>query len=146
MFSFSNNSTKAYSIGSKAFFLLLGLYFQIVPFSKEKMSRPGKNLAKFEVNYRHSETKSPNTISYTALANYVAFKELDSSLQFATAVTMYGLKLRESIFFPEVSWDIIKQIAMTAHSPNNYLHTEFIELVEKSKLIYTDKRKKRKKN
>lgn len=122
------------------------IVFEIVPVSKERLSVPGKDFAKFEINYHLSKNKSPKIISYSCPANYVPFGKLDSSLKFATAVTMYGLKLRESIFFPDISWDMIREIAIASKSPNSFLEEEFIELVQKSKIIYTDKRRRRRRN
>lgn len=122
------------------------IVFEIIPVSKELLSRPEKDFAHFKVNYHLSKNKDPHTISTTFPTNYVPFDKLDSSLKFATAVTMFGLKLRESIFFPEVSWDTIREIAISSKSPKNYLENEFVELVQKSKNIYTDKRKRKKRN
>ena len=122
------------------------IVFEIVPVSKDHLSLPGKDFAKFKINYNDTETKKPKNLNYSCTANFTPFNQLDPSLRFATAVTMYGLKLRESIFFPDISWDLIRDIATTAQTPGNYLEQGFIELVEKSKIIYTDKRRKKKKN
>ena len=120
------------------------IVFEIVPVSKSLLSKQKKDFAQLKVNYRNSDDKMQHSLSYSCPGNFVSFDHLDKSLQFATAVTMFGLKLRESKFFPDVSWDAIKTIAASAISPNNYLESEFIELVEKSNKVYTDKRKKKK--
>ena len=121
------------------------IVFEIVPVSKSLLSKQKNDFAHLKVNYRNSDDKMQHSISYSCPGNFVSFDHLDKSLQFATAVTMFGLKLRESKFFPDASWDSIKAIAASALSPNNYLESEFIELVEKSNKVYTEKRKKKKK-
>jgi hypothetical protein len=60
-------------------------------------------------------------------------------------VAMFGLKLRESKYFPEVEWDTIKNIAVPALTPGNYLENEFAGLIDKCKTIYYEKKKKKKK-
>ena len=122
------------------------IVFEIVPVSKEVLKKQKKDFAHLEINYRRPDDKTPHTISYNFPGNYVPFNQLIKSLQFATAVTMYGLKLRESKFFPDESWDSIREIAESSLSPNNYIESQFIVLVEKSNKIYLEKRKKRKKN
>lgn len=121
------------------------IVFEIVPVSKILLREQKKDFAHLIVNYRDSDDKMQDSISYNCPGNYVPFDQLNKPLQFATAVTMYGLKLRESRFFPDASWDSIKEIATSALSPDTYLESEFIELVEKSNKIYTEKRKRRKK-
>ncbi len=121
------------------------IVFEIVPYSKELLKKEKKDIAHMEINYRKPENKMPYIITYNFPANYIPFLQMMKPLQFATAVTMYGLKLRESKFFPDVSWDSIREIAVSSLSPANYLESQFIQLIEKSTKIYTEKRKKKKK-
>ena len=56
---------------------------------------------------------------------------------------MFGLKLKESKYFPaEIDWNFIKKIATGGLSPDNFFETEFIESVVKAQRIYTEKKKK----
>ena len=121
------------------------IVFEIVPVSKNLLKEQKRDFAHLKINYRNSDNKLQDSISYKCPGNFVPFDQLIKPLQFATAVTMYGLKLRESKYFPDASWDSIKEIATSALSPDNYVESEFIELVEKSNKIYTEKRKKKKK-
>lgn len=120
------------------------IVFEIVPVSKESLQKERREFAHLKINYRKPEDNVEYTISSNFPGNYVPFDSLGKPLQFATAVTMYGLKLRESKFFPDVSWDSIKEIAVSSLSTNNYVESQFIDLIEKSTKIYTDKRKKKK--
>ena len=77
-------------------------------------------------------------------ANYVEFKNLDKPLQFATAVVMFALKLKQSKHIKDVDWDDITSIATASYDAQSYLQTDFLSLVEKAKKIYSQKKKKKK--
>ncbi|MEO6681215.1 MAG: von Willebrand factor type A domain-containing protein [Ginsengibacter sp.] len=121
------------------------IVFEIIPVSKENLKKSKKDFALLKVNYRLPEIKTQQSSMYSCPGNYLPFDSINNSLRFATAVMMYGLKLRESKFFPDESWEKIQNIANAALSPGNYLQEEFIKLVEKSQKIYSEKQKKRKK-
>ncbi len=55
---------------------------------------------------------------------------------------MFGLKLRESQYIPDIDWNDIKDIAASSAIPGNYLENEFIGLVDKCKVLYYEKKKK----
>jgi hypothetical protein len=57
---------------------------------------------------------------------------------------MFGLKLRESKYFPaDMEWNTIKDIAVASLTPDNFLEKEFIGLVDKAKDIYKEKKRRR---
>ena len=114
--------------------------FELVP-TKKGIS---DSLAGITINYRTVSDSSYQSIYYNCQNNYVPFNQLGKSWQFATAVSMFGLKLRGSIYFPDVDWNVIKKIAVDASTPGNYLQSEFIGLIDKCKVIYYEKKKKRK--
>jgi Ca-activated chloride channel homolog len=78
--------------------------------------------------------------------NFTEFKNLDKELQFATAVTMFGLKVKQSKYIKEAEWADIVAIAQNALNPADYLQTQFLVLVEKAQKIYKGKKGKRKKD
>lgn len=116
------------------------IVFELVPAVKEL----NDSLAGISINYRTLADSTFQSIYYNCSNNYVPLQQLAKSWQFATAVTMFGLKLRGSVYFPPVDWDAIKKLAQDASSPNNYLQSEFISLLDKCKVIYYEKKKKRK--
>jgi Ca-activated chloride channel family protein len=120
------------------------IVFEIVPASDFNANIEKKNIAAITVNYRIPESNTRQIKTYQCPNNYLSFNQLGKTLQFATSVVMYGLKLRESKYFPEVNWDTIRNLADSAATPDNYLQAQFVELVDKSKIIYTDKKKRRK--
>ena len=75
--------------------------------------------------------------------NYVAFNDLDKELQFAAAVAMFGLKVKQSKYIKEVDWLEIENIAKSSYDANNYLQTQFLQLIEKAKKIYKGKKIKK---
>lgn len=118
--------------------------FEIYPAQKDSIPVTNANLADFTVHYRLPNDTRDQILKYNCTENYVPFNQLNKELQFATAVTMFGLKLSESQYFPkDFDWNIIKNIAVNSENPDNFLETEFVGLVDKCKTIYYDKRKRR---
>jgi Ca-activated chloride channel family protein len=120
--------------------------FEIEFRHKDSVANAPSNLASISLHYHLPGDTTAQTILHKCPPNYVPFNQLNQQLRFATAVTMFGLKLRESKYFPDVEWNTIKNIAISSLTPGNYLETEFIGLIDKAKSIYHDKRKKRRRN
>jgi hypothetical protein len=55
---------------------------------------------------------------------------------------MFSLKLKQSNYFPVISWGSIRKLAQTCVDQTNLLQKEFITLIEKASKIYGNKRKK----
>jgi Ca-activated chloride channel family protein len=115
------------------------IIFEIVP---SKSNNFLSTIAMLSVRYHLPKDTSQQIMQYNCVSNYLEFKGLNKSLQLATAVTMFGLKLRGSKYFPPTKWDIIKNIASSAINPDNYLENQFMELIEKSENFYEKKKKK----
>lgn len=77
--------------------------------------------------------------------NFTEFKNIDKELQFATSVTMFGLKVKQSKYIKDAEWTDIATIAETSHDTHDYLQTQFLQLVEKAQKIYKGKKGKKKK-
>lgn len=116
--------------------------FEIIPFNKDSISNK-LTIAHIALFYKLPGDTIRRNIPYDCPGNYIPFNQLDSELHFATAVSMFGLKLRKSKYFPEMEWDKIKNIALSAFTSGDYLQTEFIELIDKSKSIYEPKKRKK---
>ena len=117
--------------------------FEIVPASVDTLISQNVEIADVSVHYRLPADTLSRTMQYTCNENYVPFLQVDKCLQFATSVAMFGLKLKGSEYFPDVEFDAIKNIAVSSQTPGDYLQTEFVELIDKSKEIYNDKKKRR---
>ncbi|MEO8822324.1 MAG: von Willebrand factor type A domain-containing protein [Ginsengibacter sp.] len=117
--------------------------FEILPTKLDSVSSKPINIGKFQIHYRLPNDSKEKLIDYPCPDNYISLDSLNKDLQFATAVAMFGMKLRESKYFPpELDWKIIKDIAVAAQSPDNFLETEFIESVDKARGLYSVKKRK----
>ncbi len=102
-----------------------------------------QKLGTFKIHFVKSGDVIPQWITDTLVYQSKIFSESESSIRFATAVVMFGLKLKDSDYFPNISWDTIKKMAMDSATPGNFLQEQFVEMIEKCKKIYSKRRKKR---
>ncbi len=117
--------------------------FEFLPTSLDSASGKRTNIAEFQIHYRVPGDTADRKFDYKCPDNYIRFDSLNDDLRFATAVAMFGLKLRASKYFPvDFDWDIIKKIAADAQSPDNFLETEFLESVDKAAGVYAPKKKR----
>lgn len=118
--------------------------FEIASVAMDSVISQNVDIGNVDVHYHLPSDTLTRLIKYKCPANYLPFSRVDSSLRFATAIAMFGLKIKESEYFPDVDWNTIKNIALSVQTPGDYLQAQFIGLVEKAKSIYNDKRKRRK--
>src|SRR5664279_453608 len=80
--------------------------FEIVPANADSGTKSRSSyFANVNLHYRLPSDTTENFVTYICPQNYLAFDSIAKSLRFATAVTMFGLKLRESQYLPdEVDW------------------------------------------
>ena len=83
------------------------------------------------------------TCEFVCTKNYKEFHLLDNETKFVSAITMFGLLLRNSKYASYASFNEVEKIARSSMNKNDYLQTEFIDLVEKVKKIYSKKNKKK---
>lgn len=119
--------------------------FEIVPATTDSLRSLRPALAHLALHFRLPQDTTEQIVNYKCPQNYVAFDDISKELQFASAVAMFGLKLRESQYLPNVDWDVIKNIAVSSSTAGDYLQNEFIALIDKCKVIYYEKKKKKKK-
>lgn len=124
--------------------------FEIVPSDARLFSEEGimdKNgVASLSMRYSLCNDTANKVMDYVCPAKCVEFKNLDNELQFATAVTMFGLKVKQSKYIKDADWMQIETIATAAHNPNEYLQTEFLQLINKAQKIYKNKKGRKKKD
>lgn len=131
-------------IGSGASILAI---FEIVPVNhnKQTIDTDGKNnVAEMNLRYSLCNDTSHSAMAYTVPGNFVPFNTLDKELRFATAVTMFALKLKQSKFVKNADWEVIVPIAYQSADPSDYLQKQFLDLLEKAQKIYPEKKKKKK--
>ncbi len=120
--------------------------FEILPASDRLFKPdifPGEKIADIEMRYSLCEDTAQLLMTIACPANYVEFKNIDKDLQFATAVAMFGLKIKQSKYIKMVDWLDIHKIASESYDPTSYLQTEFIQLIDKAEAIYSPKKRKK---
>lgn len=118
------------------------IVFEIKPVVAAKETNIKPALANLVINYRQPNDTLLRSVNYNCSNNYIPFDSLNKSLQFATSVAMFGMKLKESIYFPDVDWTVIENIAISSMA-DNYLQKQFTGLIDQAKVIYYDKKKKK---
>ncbi len=104
------------------------------------------HLAEVSLRYTPVSTKTIKHISYNCEGPVTSFNDLKKELQFATAVAMFGMKLRHSKYLTNKDcWDQIQAIAVKSHDPDDYLQKEFVGLVDTAKKLYSKSKSKKKK-
>lgn len=120
--------------------------FEIIPTQQNLLSKNtvgAVDVATLSLKYSLCNDTSTLLSIYKVKNNYLDFDSLEKDLRFVTAVTMFGLKLKQSQYFNDADWSFIKNIAVTAAEKNNYLQQEFVKLIDKADKIYSIKKKKK---
>ena len=121
--------------------------FEVVPQAADTLSSHltvKGPVARVSLNYSlNNNNKIHKEVKYDCTDNYKEFNAIDKDYQLATAIAMFGMKLRQSKYLRKANWNDIEKIALPAYDPNDYLQTEFIRLVATAKKVYSKKKKKR---
>ena len=122
--------------------------FEIVPandklFTEENL--PKNIIANVEMRYSLCDDTANLQLTNYCAANFTEFKNIDKELQFAAAVAMFGLKIKQSKYIKQVDWLDIQRIATESYDTNSYLQTEFLQLIEKAADIYSPKKRRKNK-
>jgi Ca-activated chloride channel family protein len=133
-------------VGSGASVIAL---FEIIPVD-EKLFSPDipikDDIASMTMRYSLCNDSAHHTINYNCPNNFTEFKNIDKELQFGSALAMFGLKLKQSQYVKNIDWFDIETVAAASYDPNNYLQTEFLQLIDKAKKVYSTKKSKKKKD
>lgn len=116
--------------------------FEIVP-APAATSQAGKNLATIKLRYSLCNDSSTNHILYKVPAQFEPFDSIHTDFRLATAITMFGLKLRKSKYISNTGWEQIRMIAQKAANKNDFLQREFLEQIDKAEELYDPKKKKK---
>jgi Ca-activated chloride channel family protein len=103
-------------------------------------------IARLNLRYNSCSDTVSQYLQYICPLKFTDFKNLDKELQFATAVTMFGLKVKQSKYIKDADWTDIALIAETAYNPNDYLQSQFLVILEKARKVYKGKKGKKNKD
>lgn len=100
-------------------------------------------IARLSLRYNLCSDTASQFLQYVCPVHFTEFKNLDKELQFATAVTMFGLKVKQSKYIKDAEWADIVLIAESAYNPNDYLQSQFLVILEKARKVYKGKKSKK---
>ena len=104
-------------------------------------------LAEVSLRYTPAYSKAQKFLNHRCSAVITPFGSINRELQFATAVSMFGMKLRQSKYLPvkTADWDKITAITQGSYNPNEYLQKDFVALLENAKKLYVKSKSRKKK-
>jgi Ca-activated chloride channel family protein len=120
--------------------------FEIIPATEQLFKEntlANERLANISMRYSLCNDTTQLKMIKSCPADLTEFKYIDKEFKFATAVTMFGLKVKQSKYIKQVDWLDIYAIAQESYNPQSYLQTEFLQLVEKADEIYSPKKRKK---
>ena len=122
--------------------------FELMPTDQNLLTKgtlQADDIAWLNVTYEKGTDTTVRNIFYQVKNNFKNFDSINVELKFAAAVTMFGLKLKQSKFFPATDWATIWNAASISADKTNYLQNEFVQLIEKAQKVYPEKKKKKSK-
>jgi Ca-activated chloride channel family protein len=98
-------------------------------------------LAQMELKYREKKSNQLITSNQPIILKRESLSGLSQQLQFATAVTMFGLKIRRSKYNINLSWKQIKSFSKNIANVQQPLQAEFLQILDKASKIYGNKKR-----
>jgi Ca-activated chloride channel family protein len=97
----------------------------------------GEDMAYVRVRHKQPDGHKASEQTFTLRPVDIKAKLADASadLQFAAAVSMFAERLRGSKYGKALSYDLIREIAAAASSPNQEDRAELLELIDKAKTL-----------
>lgn len=120
--------------------------FEILPATEQLFKEGSFSTDKIaSVNMRYSLCNDTTHLQFVkeCPSVFTEFKSIDKEFQFATAVAMFGLKVKQSKYIKNAAWPDIEKIALEAYNPNSFLQNEFLQLIGKAQNIYDKKKGKK---
>ncbi|MEO8768598.1 MAG: von Willebrand factor type A domain-containing protein [Ferruginibacter sp.] len=123
--------------------------FELLPTQQNLLTKNtsvSDDIGKIELKYKSTNTSDTivKKLVFDVKSNYAFMDSIDRDLKFAAAVTMFGLKIKQSKFINDKDWDFISKAAKACADKTNYLQNEFLGLIDKAQKIYDVKKKKKK--
>ena len=105
---------------------------------------PKAPLARVSLNYSlNNNSKVKKQLNFDCVENYKEFGAIDKDYRLATSIVMFGMKLRQSKYLADATWNEIEAIAQHAYNADDYLQNEFVRLIATAKKMYPQKKKKK---
>ena len=108
--------------------------YEIIPANTTQKNTNTTHLADFNVRYKKTDANDSRLVSEKISSDIVEIDRASEDMRFATAITAFGLILRESEYRGEATQEMVLNLANGATSFDPYEYRKkFIELVKKAK-------------
>jgi Ca-activated chloride channel homolog len=111
--------------------------------STQKNSSLNPNFATASVLYIPLTKKNQEQFNYQVPNNLVDLSQTSAEYTLASAIIMFGMKLKKSPFAKTIKWDSILSTAKNATPDQNYTEKEFVHLIEEAKTVYNKRKRRR---
>lgn len=119
--------------------------FQIIPTGEGALISDTAGIGKVNIRYKVPNDSTCYALVQNVPANFKPIDEIEKELKFAAAVTMFGLKIKQSPYAAKIDWTLIKAVALSAADEFNYMQEEFLMEIYKAQKLYNPTKKKKKK-
>ena len=110
---------------------------------QENVNVTSSTLGKINLQYKAPKETSTTYQKFDIPDQLISLNSSDSTLRFATAVTMFGALLKQSKYAKNFSFTDTYKLALSAAKKNDYAQQEFLQLLQKANKIYNPRKKKR---
>jgi Ca-activated chloride channel family protein len=105
-------------------------YQKTTPEVKAPVAEPSDEWLTLKLRHKHPEGDISALQKSVVKGAATPWQEIGSDFQFATAVTMFGMKLRGMTDVSDISWDGVRQLAQSGLKDDiNEDRAEFVELI-----------------
>ena len=110
---------------------------------QENVNVTSSTLGKINLQYKAPKETSTTYQKFDIPNQLISLNSSDSTLRFATAVTMFGALLKQSKYAKNFSFTDTYKLALSAAKKNDYAQQEFLQLLQKANKIYNPRKRKR---
>jgi Ca-activated chloride channel family protein len=101
-----------------------------------------ERMAQLKLRYNLPQDSVTREFLFNSYYNYEPFDKIDQSYRFSSAVAMFGSLLRSSSASKTMNWNELVTLANAVANKEDVNQTEFVNLVQRAKQLYSKKRKK----
>ena len=140
----TNNELEGGEIGSGS--SIMAVYqIKTKPEQNHISSNDEKLLARLQLKYRKLRDTAFVSQWINVGSSCIPFDSAEKEIRLAAAVSLFGMKIRQSTFVQNITWKQIQEMAEKSVNQQNYLQRELLLLLEKAKKLYPDRKSRKKK-
>jgi Ca-activated chloride channel family protein len=139
----ANNELEGGEIGSGSSVMAI---YQIKPkaeFINKELEQ--EKLATIQLKYRKANDTSFRSQDISLNSSCISFDSAENEIKLAAAISMFGMKIKQSDYMKDIQWKQIQAIAEKSVNEQNYLQRELLLLLGKAKKFYPDKKSRSRK-